>query len=125
MKDNFGLGVFLLLYAGFVFFAPNFFGEPDNYIPANPLVTPAHIVPEWYFLPYYAILRAVDDNFIGSWILFGYTLSIFFHMANGIRHLVWDAGYGYRIDIAHQSGRIVVAAAVVLTILVWIARFVF
>ncbi|MGE0118077.1 MAG: cytochrome bc complex cytochrome b subunit [Dongiaceae bacterium] len=74
VKDNFGIGVFLLFYAGFVFFAPNFFGEPDNYIPANPLVTPAHIVPEWYFLPYYAILRAVDDNFIGSWILFGYTL---------------------------------------------------
>jgi ubiquinol-cytochrome c reductase cytochrome b subunit len=68
VKDFFGLGVFFIVYAGFVFFAPNFFGEPDNYIPANPLSTPAHIVPEWYFLPYYAILRAVPDNFIGGWI---------------------------------------------------------
>ena len=60
-KDSFGVGVFLIVYLGFVFFAPNFFGEPDNYIEANPLVTPPHIVPEWYFLPYYAILRAVPD----------------------------------------------------------------
>jgi ubiquinol-cytochrome c reductase cytochrome b/c1 subunit len=59
IKDMFGLGVFLLIYLGFVFFAPNFFGEPDNYIKANPLVTPPHIVPEWYFLPFYAILRAI------------------------------------------------------------------
>jgi quinol-cytochrome oxidoreductase complex cytochrome b subunit len=59
IKDFFGLGVFLLIYLGFVFFAPNFFGEPDNYIKANPLQTPPHIVPEWYFLPFYAILRAI------------------------------------------------------------------
>ncbi|MGY9020728.1 MAG: cytochrome b [Alphaproteobacteria bacterium] len=58
VKDMFGLGVFLILFFGFVFFAPNFFGEPDNYIEANPLVTPPHIVPEWYFLPFYAILRS-------------------------------------------------------------------
>ncbi len=64
IKDSFGLGVFLIVYLGFTFFAPNFFGEPDNYIPADPLVTPAHIVPEWYFLPFYAMLRAVPDNFI-------------------------------------------------------------
>ena len=50
--------MFLIVFAAFVFFAPNFLGHPDNYIPANPLVTPAHIVPEWYFLPFYAILRA-------------------------------------------------------------------
>ncbi len=67
IKDSFGLAVFLLVYLGFVFFAPNFMGEPDNYIPANPLNTPAHIVPEWYFLPYYAILRAVDFDFL--WIV--------------------------------------------------------
>jgi quinol-cytochrome oxidoreductase complex cytochrome b subunit len=59
IKDTFGLGVFLLVFAGFVFFAPNYMGHPDNYIPANPLVTPAHIVPEWYFLPFYAILRSL------------------------------------------------------------------
>ena len=58
-KDAFGLGVFLIIYCGFIFFAPNFFGEPDNYIPANPLSTPTHIVPEWYLLPFYAILRAI------------------------------------------------------------------
>ena len=59
MKDSFGLVVFILLYAYVVFFAPNMLGHPDNYIPANPLVTPAHIVPEWYFLPFYAMLRAI------------------------------------------------------------------
>ncbi len=67
IKDSFGLAVFLMVYLGFVFFAPNYMGHPDNYIPANPLNTPAHIVPEWYFLPYYAILRAVDFNFL--WIV--------------------------------------------------------
>ncbi|MGE5145784.1 MAG: cytochrome b [Candidatus Eiseniibacteriota bacterium] len=61
VKDYFGLGVFMIIFALFVFFAPNFFGEPDNYIPANSLVTPPHIVPEWYFLPFYAILRATPD----------------------------------------------------------------
>jgi quinol-cytochrome oxidoreductase complex cytochrome b subunit len=59
VKDMFGLGVFLLFYLAFVFFAPNYLGHPDNYIKANPLVTPPHIVPEWYFLPFYAILRAI------------------------------------------------------------------
>ena len=58
-KDLFGLGVFLLVFSAVVFFAPNYMGHPENYIEANPLVTPPHIVPEWYFLPFYAILRAV------------------------------------------------------------------
>jgi quinol-cytochrome oxidoreductase complex cytochrome b subunit len=57
-KDIFGLTVFLIFFAAVVFFIPNAMGHPDNYIPANPMVTPAHIVPEWYFLPFYAILRA-------------------------------------------------------------------
>ena len=61
IKDAVGLGVFLIVFAIFVFYAPNYMGHPDNYIPADPLVTPAHIVPEWYFLPFYAILRAVPD----------------------------------------------------------------
>ena len=73
VKDLFGLGVFLVLFFFFVFFAPNFFGEPDNYIEANPLQTPPHIVPEWYFLPFYAILRAFTaDAFIYwpiSWLM--------------------------------------------------------
>jgi len=58
IKDLFGIGLFLMFYLAFVFWAPNFFGEPDNYIPANPMVTPPHIVPEWYYLPFYAILRS-------------------------------------------------------------------
>ncbi|HJO75801.1 MAG TPA: cytochrome b N-terminal domain-containing protein, partial [Rhodospirillales bacterium] len=61
IKDLYGLGILMIFFMFFVFFAPNFFAEPDNYIKANPLVTPTHIVPEWYFLPYYAILRAVPD----------------------------------------------------------------
>jgi ubiquinol-cytochrome c reductase cytochrome b/c1 subunit len=71
MKDGFGLTVFMMLYLGFTFFAPNFFGEVDNYVPANPLVTPEHIVPEWYFLPFYAILRAVPDKLLGVLAMFG------------------------------------------------------
>ena len=67
VKDLYGAGVFFIIYLGVVFFAPNFFSEPINYVPANPLQTPEHIVPEWYFLPYYAILRATPDNFFGAW----------------------------------------------------------
>jgi len=76
-KDSFGLGVFLIVFAAVVFFAPNLFGEPDNYIPANPLVTPAHIVPEWYFLPYYAILRAIPNKLLGVIAMFGSILVLF------------------------------------------------
>ena len=63
-KDGFGLGVFMVCYTLVVFFAPNFLGHADNYITANPLSTPAHIVPEWYFWPFYAILRAFTVNFL-------------------------------------------------------------
>jgi ubiquinol-cytochrome c reductase cytochrome b subunit len=63
-KDGFGVGVGLLLLSFLVFFYPNALGHPDNYIPANPLSTPAHIVPEWYFWPFYAILRAFTVNFL-------------------------------------------------------------
>ena len=61
VKDAVGLMVFLLVYSWFVFYVPNILGDADNYIPANPSVTPAHIVPEWYFLPFYAILRSMPD----------------------------------------------------------------
>ncbi|MBP2314078.1 cytochrome b [Azospirillum soli] len=71
LKDGFAVVVFLIFYAAFVFFAPNYLGHPDNYIPANPLVTPAHIVPEWYFLPFYAILRAIPDKLGGVLAMFG------------------------------------------------------
>ncbi len=62
VKDGFAIVLFLILFAVFVFFNPNGLGHPDNYIEANPLSTPAHIVPEWYFLPFYAILRAITFN---------------------------------------------------------------
>jgi ubiquinol-cytochrome c reductase cytochrome b/c1 subunit len=61
IKDMFGLAVFLVVYALFVFFMPNALGDPQNYIPANVLQTPPEIVPEWYFLPFYAILRSVPN----------------------------------------------------------------
>lgn len=78
VKDLFGLGIFGLVWAYFVFFNPNFFGEPDNYIPADPLVTPAHIVPEWYFLPFYAILRSIPNKLLGVIAMFGATFILFF-----------------------------------------------
>ena len=70
-KDLFGAMVFLTIFASAIFFYPNFLGHPDNYIPANPLQTPAHIVPEWYFLPFYAILRAIPDKLGGVLMMFG------------------------------------------------------
>ncbi len=70
MKDGFAIGAFLVLYAWMTFFVPNYLGHPDNYIEANPLVTPPHIVPEWYFLPFYAILRAIPNKLIGVIALF-------------------------------------------------------
>jgi ubiquinol-cytochrome c reductase cytochrome b subunit len=85
VKDGFAIGMFLLLFAAFVFFNPNGLGHPDNYTPANPLVTPAHIVPEWYFLPFYAILRAItfdigpiSSKLGGVLAMFGSILVLFF-----------------------------------------------
>jgi len=78
VKDLVGVGAFLILYLGVVFYAPNFFGEPDNYIPANPMVTPPHIVPEWYFLPFYAILRSIPDKLGGVCCMFGAIIILFF-----------------------------------------------
>ncbi len=69
-KDLFGLFAFIILFAWFVFFLPDYLGHADNYIEADPLVTPPHIVPEWYYLPYYAILRAVPDKLGGVILMF-------------------------------------------------------
>ncbi len=84
-KDGFGFGIFLTVFALLVFFFPNLLGHPDNYIPANPLSTPAHIVPEWYFLPFYAILKSFTVNFLwipaklwGVMAMFGSILLLFF-----------------------------------------------
>jgi len=84
-KDGWGLGLFLFLFCAVLFFAPNMLGHPDNYIPANPMSTPAHIVPEWYFWPFYAILRAFTSDFfiipaklMGVLAMFGAILVWFF-----------------------------------------------
>jgi len=84
-KDGFGLGIFLILLAAVTFFWPNYLGHADNYIPANPLSTPAHIVPEWYFWPFYAILRAFTVDFLwipaklwGVIAMFGSIILLFF-----------------------------------------------
>jgi len=83
-KDGFGVGVFLIVFSTLIFFFPDYLGHPDNYIAANPLSTPAHIVPEWYFWPFYAILRAFTADFIipaklwGVLAMFGSILLLFF-----------------------------------------------
>jgi len=77
VKDGFAIILFLILYAAFVFFDPNLLAHADNYVPANPLVTPSHIVPEWYFLPFYAILRALPDKLMGVLAMFGSIMVLF------------------------------------------------
>ncbi|SDG70588.1 cytochrome b [Roseospirillum parvum] len=74
IKDLYGIGVLMMLFMGFVFFAPNYLGHPDNYVPANPMVTPPHIVPEWYFLPFYTVLRAIDNKLLGVIAMFASVL---------------------------------------------------
>src|SRR5579864_8067272 len=71
LKDGFGIVCFMLVFAWFVFYLPNYLGHPDNYVPANPTVTPTHIVPEWYYLPFYAILRAIPSKLLGVMMLAG------------------------------------------------------
>lgn len=78
IKDFVGFGVFFLLFAWFVFYQPNYLGDPDNYIPADSMVTPPHIVPEWYFLPFYAMLRAIPDKLAGVVVMFGSLIILFF-----------------------------------------------
>ena len=85
VKDGFAMVVFLAVFAYFVFYIPNFLGHADNYIEANPLKTPAHIVPEWYFLPFYAMLRAItfnigpiDSKLGGVLVMFGSIIVLFF-----------------------------------------------
>jgi ubiquinol-cytochrome c reductase cytochrome b/c1 subunit len=71
VKDAFAVVCFVIFFSWFTFYIPNYLGHADNYIEANPAVTPAHIVPEWYFLPFYAILRAVPDKLLGVLAMFG------------------------------------------------------
>ncbi len=78
VKDAFYLVLFAILFAGFVFYAPNFFGNPDNYQQANPLVTPPDIVPEWYLLPFYAMLRSIPNKLMGVIVMGGAIVTLFF-----------------------------------------------
>jgi ubiquinol-cytochrome c reductase cytochrome b subunit len=82
IKDLFALAIILAVFFAIVGFMPNYLGHPDNYIEANPLATPAHIVPEWYFLPFYAILRAFTADvwvvIAAEWITFGIVDAKFF-----------------------------------------------
>ena len=78
VKDAFYLCCFVALFAVFVFYAPNFFGNPDNYQRANPLVTPPDIVPEWYLLPFYAMLRSIPQKLIGVLVLVGSLVTLVF-----------------------------------------------
>ena len=77
VKDGFAISVFLILYGVFVFWLPDALGDAANYIKANPLVTPQHIVPEWYLLPFYAILRALPNKLMGVLAMFGAIATIF------------------------------------------------
>jgi ubiquinol-cytochrome c reductase cytochrome b/c1 subunit len=78
IKDIFAVVVFMIFFAYWVFYMPNYLGHADNYIPANPAVTPSHIVPEWYFLPFYAILRAIPDKLGGVIAMFMAILIVVF-----------------------------------------------
>ena len=82
IKDLFALAVILVVFFAVVGYMPNYLGHPDNYIPGNPLVTPAHIVPEWYFLPFYAILRTFTPDvwlvMVVEWVSFGVIGAKFF-----------------------------------------------
>jgi ubiquinol-cytochrome c reductase cytochrome b/c1 subunit len=78
MKDSFMVVLFCMFFAWFVFYVPNYLGHADNYIPANPGVTPTHIVPEWYYLPFYAILRAIPNKLAGVLAMFGSILILAF-----------------------------------------------
>jgi ubiquinol-cytochrome c reductase cytochrome b subunit len=78
IKDLFTTLLFITFFSLFLFYYPNMLGHPDNYLPANPMVTPAHIVPEWYFLPFYAILRSIPDKLGGVLAMFGSIAVLFF-----------------------------------------------
>ncbi|AMM83414.1 cytochrome B [Martelella sp. AD-3] len=85
LKDAFGVTIFLIAYVWFIFYMPNYLGHPDNYIPADSMKTPSHIVPEWYYLPFYAMLRAItfdvgpiDSKLGGVLVMFGSIIILFF-----------------------------------------------
>jgi quinol-cytochrome oxidoreductase complex cytochrome b subunit len=114
IKDLFGLIVFVGVYALFIFFMPNALGHPDNYIPANPLVTPPHIVPEWYFLTFYAILRSIFFDF-NPIMLAGFG-GIGYYVAK----VVWDKN---RTDYFSKKNQIILGISGVLTLIGFVGAF--
>ncbi len=78
LKDGFAIVVFLIFYAAFVFYGPNYMGDAVNYVQANPLATPEHIKPEWYYLPFYAILRSINNKLLGVVAMFSSILILLF-----------------------------------------------
>jgi ubiquinol-cytochrome c reductase cytochrome b subunit len=90
-KDLVGFLVALIIFSSFIFFEPNYLGHPDNNIPANALVTPSSIQPEWYYLPFYAILRAIPDKLGGVIAMFSAILILFtlstLHNSSAVRSL--------------------------------------
>src|SRR5499425_1916907 len=93
VKDAFFVALFCILYAWFVFYIPGYLGHPDNYIMANPAETPPHIVPEWYYLPFYAILRSIPNKLIGVIALFS-SIGILFLLPWLATSRVRSAPYG-------------------------------
>ncbi len=108
IKDGFFMACFCIVFAWFVFYIPNYLGHADNYIPANPAVTPTHIVPEWYYLPFYAILRAIPNKLLGVIALFG-SIGILAFLPWLDTSRVRSANYGRcsasSLDIHHRHGR--------------------
>jgi ubiquinol-cytochrome c reductase cytochrome b subunit len=111
VKDGFYLALFVVLFLGTAFFFPDYLGHPDNYIEANPSQTPPHIVPEWYFLPFYAILRAVPSKLFGVLLMFG-SIAILFLVPWLDKSAVRSARYR---PIYRQLFWVFVAACIALT----------
>jgi ubiquinol-cytochrome c reductase cytochrome b subunit len=110
VKDYFGLLVIILVYAGFIFYTPDLLNHPDNYIEANPLVTPAHIVPEWYFLPFYAILRSVPNK-LGGVVAMALAIFIYFFLPFGfraVRSLYIGTRFLHQVTVWYFFGVIVI-----------------
>lgn len=91
-KDSYGIWIYLFFYFIFVFFYPNYLGHPDNYIPANPMVTPKSIVPEWYFLPFFAILKVIPSKTLGVIAL---VLSILMLLFLPLLHNAFAVNYSF------------------------------
>ena len=132
VKDAFYVALFALIYLAFVFYAPNFFGNPDNYTPANPVVTPPDIVPEWYLLPFYAMLRSVPQKLIGVLVMAGSLITLVFVpwldtskvRSSRFRPMMKQFFWIFAIDclILGYCGSQSVDAAVSGVPLVWVAR---